>query len=121
MRYLVDVFDRPQALSGREMRFGPRLDEAARIGTAAFKTGTVASSECGRFVKEEEFGVATGLHEFAAAALEFEQARDPALACPTANRKERLFKGVKAPATVSEHRAAPGVGVYLTEGVNPIL
>src|SRR5512141_2558042 len=59
--------------------FRPELSKEIEAITLALGAGAMSRGQCRGFVKKEQFGVPAGLHDRASAALELEQADDPAL------------------------------------------
>src|SRR5579859_5142387 len=84
----------------------PGVDEAVVVAPAALGAWAVAGGERRRLVEEEQLGVAVGLHQLASAALELQQASDPAPPHPALQRQQLLVHRVKAAAAVAEQRAA---------------
>jgi hypothetical protein len=74
----------------------------------ALATGAVASGERGRFVEEEQLGIAPRRHHLPAAVLEAQPATDPT-AVPPARRAEPPA-GVMQDAAVAHQRAAGRIG-----------
>src|SRR5581483_7942488 len=62
----------------------PRLAESEKTRVATFRTGSMARCQGGRFVEEEQLGVAAGRHDGPFASAEFEHANEPALDLPGA-------------------------------------
>ena len=79
--------------------------KCSALGAAALEAGAMPGGQRGRLVEEEQLGVAVGLHQLPAPALELEQAGDPLPGRPAA-RLERLVGQMEAAAAVAHHQAA---------------
>ena len=101
------------------MELAPERAEANVVLAPAQRAGTVAGSEGGRLVEEEELREPPRLQQrLPMPAAELEPARDPALAvvCPTDSTG-----GIVQAAAVAVHEAARRIGDQLAEGRDPVL
>ena len=96
----------------------PGIAKAIVVRPAAFGAGPVPGGKRGGLIQEEQFGVAAGLHQGATAALEGQQAGDPAAALMRAdNPAVRIVQA----AAVAHQGAAGGVGNDLARGQDAVL
>jgi hypothetical protein len=104
---------------GIRARLSHELEKADVVGPAAQRTRSVACSECGRLVQEEELGELARLQQPAPApASELEPAGDPALAVvPPPDAPLRVVEA----AAVAVDEAPGGIGDELAERSDSVL
>ena len=86
--------------------------EGIRGGAPALEAGTMTGGERGRFVEEEQLGIALS-PDGALASPEFEPAANPAARDPSP-RAEGAIIAMKPAAAIAEEKAAGSIGKELT-------
>jgi hypothetical protein len=116
MQHAVDFGSaRRRPAPGRRSEGG---GERIRVCAPALEAGTVTGGERGRFVEEEQLGIAPSPY-VAMASLEFEPAANPAARDPSPHAEGAII-AMETTAAIAEEKTAGAVGKQPTKRIDPI-